>query len=307
MTDPAVFVRPATAVRPLYRAPGRRQPTKRRTAVAAAAPGPRDIFIYDGAGSSASAVWHTEASLAHELPHHTICRIGAAGLREPAWRQRAALLVMPGGRDLPYVHELNGAANGNIAAYVLGGGNYLGICAGAYYGSGRVEFAMDEAKLKVCGQRELRFYPGTCRGPLLPGFSYHDHFASRALTVSPQKAVVFYHGGGYFVAPHAYANVDVVAWYAAQPEVAPMAAVVACRVGSGMAVLSGVHAEFVPQYIPADDAGLTALRRALLDGDGGRQALFAEMLSLLKLQPIKHGCARRPAPSSFGPHSHQIA
>jgi glutamine amidotransferase-like uncharacterized protein len=50
----------------------------------------------------------------------------------------------------------------------LAGGSYLGLCAGAYYGSSRVVFEPG-TPLEVIGDRELAFFPGIARGAAYPG------------------------------------------------------------------------------------------------------------------------------------------
>src|SRR5439155_581244 len=77
---------------------------------------------------------------------------------------RYSLFIMPGGRDQPYHAGLQGEANQQIRAFVEEGGAYVGICAGAYYGSARVEFDRG-FPLEVCEERELCFFSGTAVGP----------------------------------------------------------------------------------------------------------------------------------------------
>jgi glutamine amidotransferase-like uncharacterized protein len=54
------------------------------------------------------------------------------------------------------------------AEFVQGGGSYLGLCAGAYYGCARVVFEPG-TPLEVVGDRELAFFPGIARGAAFPG------------------------------------------------------------------------------------------------------------------------------------------
>lgn len=54
------------------------------------------------------------------------------------------------------------------ADYVRRGGAYLGLCAGAYYASSRVQFEPGSA-LQVVGSRELSFFPGVARGAAYAG------------------------------------------------------------------------------------------------------------------------------------------
>ena len=86
--------------------------------------------------------------------------------------ESCCLLVMPGGRDLPYVEKLKGKGNENISHFVKNGGGYLGICAGAYYSCSRVQFARGDPLLEVVGPRELSFFKGISQGPVFPGFDY---------------------------------------------------------------------------------------------------------------------------------------
>ena len=88
---------------------------------------------------------------------------------------------MPGGADLPYCADLNGRGNELIRQFVEeGGGSYLGLCAGGYYGCSRVEFEPDSEKLRVAGDRELGFFPGVALGAVVPGFRYETEAGAAA-------------------------------------------------------------------------------------------------------------------------------
>jgi len=73
------------------------------------------------------------------------------------WTKDAALFIMPGCADLYYVENLNSKGNKIIKNYVMSGGSFLVICAGAYYASKSVEFDKNRP-LKVFGNRELSFF-----------------------------------------------------------------------------------------------------------------------------------------------------
>lgn len=62
--------------------------------------------------------------------------------------------------------KLNGKGNKQILDFVHSGGTYVGICAGSYYGGAFCEFDRN-GPLQVLGSRELGFFPGTVRGPVL--------------------------------------------------------------------------------------------------------------------------------------------
>ena len=90
--------------------------------------------------------------------------INKTGLIDESWEDQAAALIIPGGRDMPYHERLQGIPNARIKSYVMNGGSYLGICAGAYYGASSIEFDIGHP-LEVIAKRELHFFPGIARGP----------------------------------------------------------------------------------------------------------------------------------------------
>lgn len=168
---------------------------------------------------------------------------------------------MPGGADLGYCRILDGEGNRKISQYVNKGGAYLGLCAGGYYGSGRCEFEEGRRGMEVMGDRELAFFPGTCRGLAYPGFVYHSEIGTRAAEIRVNKEAlsttsstisdslhVYYNGGGVFVDASNFKNrgVEVLAEFVDHPQVDSgegSAAVVYCRVGQGGAVLTSPHPE----------------------------------------------------------------
>lgn len=183
---------------------------------------------------------------------------GEVIIKEP-WTASCALLVFPGGADLGYCRTLNGEGNRRIRQYVERGGIYLGLCAGAYYASARCEFEVGHKQLEVVGSRELGFFPGTCRGCAFTGFAYHSEEGARAAEVKVHKAALpedrvpdtfrtYYNGGGVFVDADKYRDqgVEVLAEYTAPIQVDGgkiSAAVVCCKVGDGVALLTSMHPE----------------------------------------------------------------
>lgn len=168
---------------------------------------------------------------------------------------------MPGGADLGYCRTLNGEGNRRISQYVNKGGAYLGLCAGGYYGSNRCEFEEGKKSMQVVGDRELGFYPGTCRGLAFPGFVYHSEVGTRAAELRVNKEALvssggavpevfrsYYNGGGVFVDAHKlqHRGVEIMASYTETLSVDPgegAAAIVYCKVGEGSAILTGPHPE----------------------------------------------------------------
>lgn len=124
-------------------------------------PGPsaaaHQVLVYSGPGVSPLSLSHTVLTLSLLLlPHYTVQPVTAQLLSTEPWESNCALLVIPGGRDLPFVEELSmkTKVTRRIREYVQEGGRYLGICAGAYFGSKEVHFDIG-GSMEVKGDREL--------------------------------------------------------------------------------------------------------------------------------------------------------
>ncbi|KAF2432829.1 class II aaRS and biotin synthetase [Tothia fuscella] len=222
-----------------------------------------NVLVYSGPGSTVESVRHCLYSLRRLLsPNYAVIPVnGDAIIKEP-WSSTCALLVFPGGADLPYCRTLNGAGNRKIMQYVHLGGAFLGLCAGGYYACKRCEFMVGDQKMEVVGDRELGFFPGTCRGLAFPGFVYHSENGARAAEIKVNKSAFaisggntpdsfwsYFNGGGVFVDAEKYRDrgVEILASYSEKVHVksgAEAAAVVYCKVGEGNAILTSPHPEF---------------------------------------------------------------
>ncbi len=188
-------------------------------------------------------------------------------------------MVFPGGADQGYCRTLNGEGNRRIRRFVEAGGVYIGFCAGGYYGSGKCEFEVGNRLIEVIGDRELAFFPGIDRGGAFPGFVYNSEKGARAAELRVNKTALasgavpnvfrsYYNGGGVFVdaAKHQNKGVEILASYTEDLAVDAgegAAAAVYCKVGTGAALLTGPHPEFVFCGKPIDDWSLTKPRFAV--------------------------------------------
>lgn len=206
------------------------------------------ILVYSDAGVSSLSCSRTIDSLTKERGTHSfsISEVSASTLIHENWEKETALLVIPGGRDLPYHTALKGQGNAKIARFVSKGGRYFGLCAGAYYASAVIEFARDGPHQIVEG-RELAFFPGKAIGPAYGSelFCYNSERGARPAWIEWGElgsGHFYYNGGCYFEMPDNYPNVKVIGRYAdisGRP-----AAALLCKVGKGKALLSGIHPEY---------------------------------------------------------------
>ncbi|KAL8723734.1 MAG: hypothetical protein Q9225_000029 [Loekoesia sp. 1 TL-2023] len=261
-----------------------------------------NILVYAGNGSTVESVKHCLYSLRRLLsPRHAVITVsGDAIIKEP-WTASCALLVFPGGADLGYCRTLNGEGNRRISQYVERGGLYLGFCAGGYYGSKRCEFEVGNKKLEVVGNRELAFFPGTCRGCAFSGFVYHSEAGTRAPPLKVSKTALvkgsvpdnfrsYYNGGGVFVDAPEFKDkgVEVLASFTDKLDVDPgegSASVVYCKVGDGAAVLTSTHPEFAAVNLDpnVDVPGFDKIVKALKEDEKQRTDFLKACLLKLGL------------------------
>lgn len=168
---------------------------------------------------------------------------------------------MPGCVYLGYCRTLNGEGNRRITQYVNSGGNYLGFCVGGCYACARCEFEVG-GEMEVVGDRELAFYPGTCRDLAFPGFVYGSETGARVVTLKVNKKALsastvpetfrcYYNGGGAFVDATRIKDrgVEILASYTEQLRVDSSegaAAIVYRKTGEGGVILAGLYLELAP-------------------------------------------------------------
>lgn len=200
------------------------------------------------------------------------------------WKKETHLLIFPGGRDIPYHSALKGAGNDNIRGFVEEGGSFLGICAGAYYGSAAIEFEKN-GPLEVIAERELKFFPGVAHGPAygLRKFDYRSErgaqIANLMLPFTSFQVAAYYNGGCAFLGAEKYNTVSILARYADIEE--QPAAIVKCHVGKGRAVLSGVHPEYSAYHECAGRNIHGSLFGALKEIEKERRDLFLRIMGEL--------------------------
>ncbi|KAK4166774.1 biotin--protein ligase [Cladorrhinum sp. PSN259] len=285
-----------------------------------------NVLVYTGTGSTLESVRHCIYSLRRLLsPNYAVIPVTESALLKEPWAPTCALLVFPGGADLGYCRILNGTGNRIISQFIRRGGAYLGFCAGGYYGSQRCEFEVGNPGFEVVGSRELAFFPGMCRGGAFKGFEYHSERGARAAEILVRKGKFteledlpdifkcYYNGGGVFVDADKLEaeseKVQILAEYKDKLDVESgdiKAAVVYCKVGEGVAILTGPHPEFdavnlgrqsgIPEYekliedLAGDEEARTIFLKACLTKLGleasSRTAIPS--LSRIHLSALRH-------------------
>lgn len=153
---------------------------------------------------------------------------------------------MPGGADLYYCEKLNGDGNKAIRRYVEDGGNYLGICAGAYYACREIEWGKNTNQ-EITGLRELNFVNCKAVGPIYEFIEDSDIDKSwdniSKVKIGDKIYTTLYRAGPTF-SESVNDNFKVLARYSDLPKNPP--AIIYTSFGKGSVLLSSPHIEFTP-------------------------------------------------------------
>ncbi|KAL5513038.1 BPL1 [Sanghuangporus vaninii] len=244
-----------------------------------------NVLVYNGPGVSKTSLTHTLNTLRTLLlPNYTVQTISPKSLASDPWHTNCALFVLPGGRDLPYVSDLK-SSNDRISKFVNEGGAFLGLCAGAYYACGAVEWEVGTEQ-EVSGARPLNFFKGMGRGCVYPGFQYESETGARAVSLlirDPSSGFeeraegLYYNGGGEFVDTQNVSDTVVLAKYTEGDGEGKVAGV-QCRVGRGNAVLWAIHPEYPLTLEPA----ISAIRSIRPDLEASVEHLEERRWKLMK-------------------------
>lgn len=179
-------------------------------------------------------------------------------LRKTSWERDTFGLAMGGGSCSAWERLLQEAGMQKIHNFVVGGGRYLGICAGAYFGSA-YSFFLELGQIPLIKARPLRFYQGSAVGPINRTENHLLPQAALAAKVellqSAKSGYCYYQGGPAFDISESSPFTKVLLKYDFG-----WAAGISNRVGHGSAVMCGLHPEFVWNKSEADQALLLEFR-----------------------------------------------
>ncbi len=244
------------------------------------------VLIYADQGVDGGALKQLVWSLKQELDPaaYNLQKVNAQMLISDPWEESASLLIIPGGRDIFYHTALDGIGTDKILRFVENGGNYLGICAGAYFACQAIEFEKGGA-LQICADRSLGFFPGVARGPAYgPNkYSYENTRGVEAAAVTWKGGTcpIYFNGGCLFDGHHLFHDVHTISRYSDLEDQPP--AMLDITIGRGRAILSGVHIEYAPHYLNSVDPYLKKLIPIFKEAEPKRREVFRDLLARLGL------------------------
>lgn len=208
-----------------------------------------------------------------ELVNHQV-------LNDAAWEQETSLLIIPGGRDIPYDRLLKGKGTAKIRKFVENGGSFLGLCAGAYFGAAEVIFEKGSA-LEVHEMRDLKFFPGAAVGTLYSHspFKYESEEGTHPsqITFQENELHLYYNGGCAFKDADKYPEVSILARY---KDAENQAAIIHSKIGKGNVILSGVHFEVDPTSLKKEKYHPMTIEK-LIHSDLKRKELVTSIINKL--------------------------
>jgi biotin--protein ligase len=246
----------------------------------------KKILIYSDRGAGPFSIKCLQSELERESVNtfYSIELVDKEVLKSSKWHKDCAVLIFPGGRDIPYHSALKGSGNDSIIDYVWQGGKFWGICAGAYYGSSKIEFEKG-GDLEVIATRDLKFFPGVASGPAYgPGqFCYRTQRGALIAKLQFRTSIcaAYYNGGCCFVDATQHTNVTILGNY--EEVLDKPAAIIDCAVGDGTALLCGVHPEYSGYFSHILDFCPPDLLQTLQNIENQRRELFVSLLNHLHL------------------------
>ncbi|MBR2299292.1 MAG: hypothetical protein IJ870_01800 [Alphaproteobacteria bacterium] len=214
-------------------------------------------------------------------------------IKENELNEKVFLFVMPGGAATPFLEKLKVQGNDKIRDYVLSGGHYLGVCAGAYYACTKVAFETDIKPLAIARDHELLdLVEAEAVGTLHKEFGIRPYMKNetagatvRLKWADDEIHFAHYHGGPKFEALED--GCEVLARYQDVDGTPP--AVIAKNYGLGRVVLSGVHFEDKGQDLKkalhalrTDIVQASKIADELAKNEASRQRLFNKIMGSIE-------------------------
>lgn len=207
--------------------------------------------------------------------YYKVKTISAKDLKLGIWRDKGEILIIPGGADKYYVKRLGVLGEKIIKEFILSGGKFIGICAGAYFASSEVVFAKG-SKIEVIGKRGLALFKGRAVGPVSGGYCYSDNSCAMAISVRhSQVHRIFFNGGCYFEKAEDFDSLEVIAFYDDKGLPAIL------NINQGQIILSGVHFEYDPTLLDSNDIYLNKIKKHLEEDEKARVKLVKKIFSLI--------------------------
>ena len=198
-----------------------------------------NIAIYSDQG-----VWEESVQAAEKMFQwmgYTVALVNADYVNKESL-DNFKVLCIPGGDMYQYAQDISSEGKEKIKNFISNGGNYIGICGGAYFASEKVVWRGSQLSMTPLG-----IFLGTAEGPINDIIPYPDYGMCKVNIVDsthfitqsePDSLWILYYWGPVLI-PDNDTNITILGRY----DIGNQAALLAFDYGFGKVFLIGTHPE----------------------------------------------------------------
>ncbi|KAI0196566.1 putative biotin apo-protein ligase [Xylaria flabelliformis] len=246
-----------------------------------------NVLVYSGESS----LEHLHSLRQILFPNYAVTSITKDIILNEPWAKTCAMLVITGEDYLALRHHMGVKGTRLIRQFVQDGGLFLGINAGACYGSsGFVAYDGDD-NVEDNAETNLGFFPGRCQEVQRKEETFRVaklNIGAPVVDGKQQECQLCLNGCGTFLDVKQYAEekVETLAWFAEDNQTSGevAAATIYCPVGKGACILTIPHIELDPRYPAPESRGIPSMVGALSDSDATRLRFLGDCITKLGLK-----------------------
>ncbi|KAI0399913.1 biotin-protein ligase [Xylaria palmicola] len=254
-----------------------------------------DVLVYSG--ESSFKYLHSMRQIL--FPNYAVTSTTRDTILNEPWTKTCAMLVITGEDYLALRHHMGVKGARLIRQFVQDGGLFLGINAGAYYGSSRYVAYDGGNGFEDNAETNLEFFPGRCQEVRRKEETFQAaklNIGTPGVDEKQQVCQVCLNGCGIFLDVKQYTEekVEALAWFAEDNQAKfgeAAAATIYCPVGNGACILTIPHLELDPRYLAPETRGTPSMLATLLDSDATRLRFLGDCISKLGLKRNSDGTA----------------
>ncbi|KAI1754619.1 class II aaRS and biotin synthetase [Xylaria castorea] len=244
-----------------------------------------NVLIYSGESS----LEHLHSMRQILFPNYAVTSITKDTILNEPWAKTCAMLVITGGDYLALRHHMGARGTRLIRQFVQDGGLFLGINAGAYYGSSRYVAYDGDNDVEDNAETNLEFFPGRCQEVRRKEETFRAtklNIGTPGVDEKQQECRVCLNGCGIFLDVKQYTEekVEALAWFAEDNQTEAAAATIYCPVGKGACILTIPQLELDPRYLAPELRGTPSMLATLLDSDATRLRFLGDCITRLGLK-----------------------
>jgi biotin--protein ligase len=249
------------------------------------------VLVYEDEGVNQASADALVAQMQYLLdPSISVLKVDSFYLNNHSWEKKTICLCMGGGKCGEWEKSLGESGMKKIHDYVVNGGTYIGLCAGAYFASAESLFKLNGQLIEK--KRPVALSPFRAEGPIFQTDDYLSVSAAKTVQVAFHiegamlEGYVYYQGGCSFIIDQEQSIAKAAAHLKTHDSEHVVAVYGDC--GKGRFYLCGLHPEFSwsENLKNATDGSFAKLANTLCPQEPFRQKIWKEIAIQLAL-PLK--------------------